>query len=399
MPKIDIKCRGSFTLPYSAINSIQGNLKELSRENYKKLRDEIAETGFAFPVNVTKHPKKGYVTQDGWHRVLVVKTMVEKEGYECPELPCTEIDWESDEMAARRILQGSSQYAHSTNDGLYEFTETFKIDPMALDLKFDIPHFDFEEFQEEFGDEPQFQSNEDEVPEARVETDIKLGDMFQLGEHRLLCGDSTDKAQVDKLMGGEKADMVFTDPPYGMNVVKPDDNIGGNRKAKCGVYRPIIGDDKPFDPTFLLSLCELQIIWGANHFSNKLPTSPHWIVWNKEMPDGTDFSGAELAWTNIDKKAVKVYKFTWAGMTREGDRKDELNKRVHPTQKPVGLFQNILNDYDPRSVIDPYGGSGSTLIACEKTKRKCFMMELDPQYVQVIIDRWEKFTGKKASKI
>ncbi len=252
----------------------------------------------------------------------------------------------------------------------------------------------------------------DEVPAVK-DTNIKVGDLFALGSHRLLCGDSTQRDSVERLMNGEKADMVFTDPPYGINAVKPDGNIGGNRvgkngygdkgqydkKAKCGVYRPIIGDDKPFNPKPLLEHAPLQIIWGANHFSHELPTSPHWIVWNKEMPSGTDFSGAELAWTNIDKRAVKVYKFTWAGMTRQGDRKDELTKRVHPTQKPVGLFEMILNDYAPDSVIDLYLGSGSTLIACEKTNRKCYGMEIDPQYVQVVIDRWEKFTGQKATKI
>jgi DNA modification methylase len=111
------------------------------------------------------------------------------------------------------------------------------------------------------------------------------------------------------------------------------------------------------------------------------------------MPEGTDFSGAELAWTSIDKKAVKTYKFAWAGMTRAGNRKDELTKRVHPTQKPVGLFEKILVDYPCETILDLYGGSGSTLIACEKTNRKCFMMELDPHYIDVIVNRYVKYSG------
>jgi len=244
--------------------------------------------------------------------------------------------------------------------------------------------------------------DEDDAPALPIMPITKLGDVWILGEHRLICGDSTIIDNVEKLMNGEKADMVFTDPPYGISVVKSDGNIGGSRKdkwgakANCSVYQPIIGDDQPFDPSLLLTLAPLQIIFGANNFASKLPNNSHWIVWVKDMPEGTDFSGAELAWTNIDKKAVKTYKFTWAGMTREGNRKDELSKRVHPTQKPVGLFSNILNDYDPKSVIDLYGGSGSTLIACEKTNRKCFMMELSEHYCDVIINRWQKFTGKEA---
>lgn len=141
-----------------------------------------------------------------------------------------------------------------------------------------------------------------------------------------------------------------------------------------------------------------MIIWGGNNFASGLPDNSHWIVWYKNMPDN-DFSGAELAWTSIDKKTVKVYTHTWAGMTRAGNRKDELSKRVHPTQKPVGLFADILNDYGPASVLDLFGGSGSTLIACEKTNRKCFMMELDPHYCDVILTRWEKYTGKQAELI
>lgn len=253
-------------------------------------------------------------------------------------------------------------------------------------------------------------SDPDDVP---IFADIpisKLGDVWIMGDHRLMCGDSTMLDQVEKLMNGDKADMVFTDPPYGISVVKHNGNIGGNRKGKvgfgekgqydkkanCGVYEPVYGDDKPFDPSLLLTIAPHQIIFGANNFASKLPDNSHWIVWVKDMPEGTDFSGAELAWTNINKKSVKTYNFTWAGMTRKGNRKDELSKRVHPTQKPVGLFVNILNDYKGNNVVDLYGGSGATLIACEKVSRKCFMMEISPNYCDVIIKRWQKFTGKSA---
>lgn len=252
--------------------------------------------------------------------------------------------------------------------------------------------------------------DEDEVPDLLPDPITKMGDIWMLGKHRLMCGDSKIINDINKLTNNDNIDFVLTDPPYGISVVKVDGNIGGNRigkngygkkgqygkEAKCGIYMSIYGDDEPFDPSLLLTIAPKQIIFGANNFASKLPDNSHWIVWIKGMPKGTDFSGAELAWTNIDKKAVKTYEFTWAGMTREGNRKDELINRVHPTQKPVGLFVNILNDYDPKSVIDLYGGSGTTLIACEKLNRKCFMMEISPQYCDVIIKRWEKFTGKKA---
>lgn len=124
-----------------------------------------------------------------------------------------------------------------------------------------------------------------------------------------------------------------------------------------------------------------------------------WIVWDKGN-DGNNFADAELAWTSFDK-GVKMYRHRWNGLIREGDRKSEGVTRVHPTQKPVGLFGRIIADYSETgaSVLDVFGGSGTTMIACEQTGRKCYMMELDPYYIDVIIDRWEKFTGKKAVKL
>lgn len=254
----------------------------------------------------------------------------------------------------------------------------------------------------------------DSIPEAEIKR-AKLSQIWKLGSHRLMCGDSKNPDNIAALTCDNDIELLLTDPPYGMSVVKADGNIGGNRvgkngygdkgeygkEAKCGKYKPIISDDEPFDPAFLLSICKNQIIFGANHFSSHLPDSPHWIAWIKNMPEGTDFSGAELAWTSIKKKAVKTYEHTWAGMTRSGSRDEELTKRVHPTQKPVGMLARIIEDYtsENESVLDLFGGSGSTLIACEKTKRKCYMMELDPHYIDLILCRWEKYTGQTAELI
>lgn len=389
---------------YSVMISIQ-ELKLHPKNRNKHPDDQISRLaailkyqGWRYPVKVSNLSR---LVISGHGRILAAKI----NGW--TEVPVSFQDYDSEEQ----------EYADLQADNAIASWAELDLSGINSDIEhlgpdFDIDLLGIKNFVIEPVDKLAPGCDEDEVPE-KVEPRTKLGDIYQLGPHRLMCGDSTSIDAVEKLMDGEKADMVFTDPPYGMGVVKADGNIDGNRvgkngygekgqygkEAKCGVYRPIIGDDKPFDPTFLLSIAPIQIIWGANHFSEKLPTSPHWLVWNKEMPEGTDFSGAELAWTNIDKKAVKVYKFVWAGMTRQGNRKEELAQRVHPTQKPVGLFVNILNDYESASVIDLFGGSGSTLIACEKTNRKCFMMELDPHYCDIIIARWEKYTSKKAELI
>lgn len=258
-------------------------------------------------------------------------------------------------------------------------------------------------------------TDDDAVPE-QVETRCKPGDLWLLGEHRLLCGDSTNVQHVERLMNGEKADMVFTDPPYGISIVKTDtDGISAkvgfvsptnapSQVAKAKKYKAIEGDDEPFDPNLILGLgFKTIILWGANHYASRLPDKPQWLIWDKKLESGkldhNNFSDCELAWTNSDSLSAKIYRHTWAGMLRKGDRNEELKDRVHPTQKPVGLCIEVISDYSKNghSVLDLYLGSGSTIIACEKTNRKCYGMEIDPHYCDVIIKRWEQYTGKTAS--
>jgi len=221
------------------------------------------------------------------------------------------------------------------------------------------------------------------------------------------------------LWGGVKADLLLTDPPYGINVVATNSKIGGDkpfgkvggggttRFGKVGgdsiveskVYSAIIGDDTTdtaracYDVA--LTVSDNQIIFGGNYFTDFLPPSRCWIVWDKQNTG--NFADAELAWTSFDK-GVKLYHFLWNGLCREGSREVEGKTRVHPTQKPVGMLGDILKDFtkDNDTVLDMFGGSGSTLIACEQLGRKCYMCELDEHYCDVILTRWENLTGKKA---
>ena len=292
------------------------------------------------------------------------------------------------------------------------------------------------EINQSNADEPVTTHKEDEYAGRLTDDDVtvKIGDVYVLGNHRLMCGDSCDRQNIDILIDKDKIDLILTDPPYGINIVNTNGKIEGGKPDNQGIvgysapvhfkervrdltgtvetpgvvqakrYKPILNDDKPYDPTILLELNVDSIIWGANNFASKLPDSPKWLVWYKKPMDkanNNNFSDVELAWTNIKGKMCKLYPYLWSGLLREGNRKMELKERVHPTQKPVGLLINILNDYSDinNNILDLYGGSGSTLIACEETNRNCYMMELDPYYCQVIINRWEEFTGKKAEKI
>lgn len=369
-------------MPIEGLKTHPKNRNKHSKEQIERLCKILTYQGWRYPIKVSN--LSGFITS-GHGRLMAARKLGLK------TVPVSFQDYDSDEQ----------EYADVQSDNAIASWAELDMSMINEDIGDLGPDFDLEllgikNFTVDVAEKGLIE--DDEVPEVK-DSFVKLGDLWRLGDHRLLCGDSTDVLLMDALTDKQEIDLLLTDPPYGMSVVKADGQIGGDREAKAGTYKPIIGDDKPFEPQYLLSIAKEQIIFGANHFSDKLPTSPHWIVWYKEMPEGNDFSGAELAWTSIDKKAVKTYKFTWAGMTRQGNRKDELTKRVHPTQKPVGLFESILKDYEGKTVIDLYGGSGSTLIACEKTKRKCFMMELDPHYCAVIIERWQQFTGQKAERL
>ena len=241
-------------------------------------------------------------------------------------------------------------------------------------------------------------TDEDAVPEAPVEPKTKLGDIYQLGNHRLMCGDSTSIDAVEKLMDGQKADMVFTDPPYGVDYkgINNDDRGGleellrgsfGNYFAtsKSGAACYVFHSDKCAD-IFHQVFREFfhfssMIIWAKNSLtlSRTDYQSQHEPCLYGWMKDGShSFYG--------DRKQVSVWKF------------DKERVEGHTTPKPVALIERALQNSSKGGdvVSDLFGGSGSTMIACEKLGRQARMMELDPKYCDVIVKRWEDFTGKKA---
>jgi hypothetical protein len=237
---------------------------------------------------------------------------------------------------------------------------------------------------------------EDEMPE-QVEPKSQLGDVWKLGRHRLVCGDATSVDALDTLVGKNSIDMVWTDPPYG--IAHSGKGIDGSSQGND--FGEILGDSDvqvAIDAYQLASNVfsdAVHIWWGANYYPTTLPNGFGWLVWDKER-EGNTFSGAEIAFVNKGVR-VDVFRHQWHGMIRASERAD---KRVHPTQKPIALVDFCFKNYgEPKSVLDLFGGSGSTLIACEQTDRTCFMMELDPKYVDVIIARWEKLTGQTAELI
>lgn len=260
------------------------------------------------------------------------------------------------------------------------------------------PWFEDDELLAEVLEPEEGKTDPDDVPEAPAEPITKPGDLWILGNHRLLCGDSTNPQHVERLMDGVTPEMVYTDPPYGISVVGKSGTVGGGGLCKANKYQPIAGDDSidvALDAIELIKTLssKTQIIWGGNYYANALANTASWIVWDKRGDMASNnFADCELAWSNVGSPA-RIYKQVWSGMIKER----ESGKRVHPTQKPVALAEWCFENYgNPATVLDLFLGSGSTLIACEQTRRACFGMELSPAYCDVIVKRWEDFTGNTA---
>ena len=247
-------------------------------------------------------------------------------------------------------------------------------------------------------DETEGLTDPDAVPDAPAVPVTVLGDVWLLGRHRLMCGDSTSIDAVERLMDGQKADMVFTDPPYG--IAYSSDKFDGNKAGvtnKRNKAEMITGDENAFDPSFLVQMfkgAKEMFIWGFQYYPEKLGRGGL-IVWNKkrESQSANPHGDFELCWSRRERN--KMCWLEWGGFKN----KEKGEDRLHTTQKPVALALWFFENWGSglTCVIDLFGGSGSTLIACEKTARDCRMMELDPKYCDVIIQRWQNFTGQTAT--
>lgn len=309
------------------------------------------------------------------------------------EVPCVSAAHLNDEEKRAYMLADNRIANDSGWDDVILRNELKELSENDFDLS--VTGFDDAEIDGFLAVEVEATDADDIVPTIKKINRSKLGDVWLLGEHRLMCGDSTDHETVRALMGENSAGMVFTDPPYGISVVSKDGSLGGNTKGK---YKPVIGDEDTDAAAKAYAICQamgfkFQFFWGANHYSNIFPSSSCWVVWDKQGGKSVTFADCELCYTNLDKP-VRMFTHIWDGFRRSSEKGEQ---RVHPTQKPVQLIVDIFKKFScPDTCLDLFGGSGSTLIACEKTERKCFMMELDPHYIDVIITRWQNFTGDEA---
>ena len=373
------------------------NAKVHSEDQITRIASSIREFGFLSPVLIDKE----FNIIAGHGRLMAAKKL------DMTEVPCVFVEGLTDAQRKAYILADNrlGELAEWDMDLVTSELE------MLLDNDFDIDLTGFElpEEQEET------EITEDDVPEE-VETRCKLGDLWQMGGHRLICGDCTDAGVLDELMNGQKADMVFTDPPYNIasdsknfaaDVSKAMKNLSESewdkdfsiREALDNIYITLADNASVYVCTshFLASeIWDWMKEW-SDHYSycvwskpNPMPSlaKRHW-TWNTEL---ICYATRGKHTFNFPKEGHALS--TWTINKRNGDT-------GHPTEKPVEVpAMAIKHSSKTKDVIlDLFGGSGSTLIACEQLDRKCFMCELDPHYCDVIIQRWENLTGRTAQLV
>jgi len=334
----------------------------------------IREFGFRVPILA----KSDKTIVDGHLRLKAAKKLGLEE---VPVLLCDDMT-DIQVRAFRLSVNKVSEFADWDAEMLRVELDALGVDGFDLELT----GFSLDEIADlQIEEVPEGLTDEDAVPEAPDDPVTVEGDVWVLGNHRLMCGDSTSIDAVEKLMDGVYPDLIHTDPPYGMNAVTKSSVL----KANYGT--DIMGDDTPdvaknsFTLINSLYPSAKQIWWGANYYCSVLPDSECWLVWDKNNGQ-SDQTDCELAWANF--RSV-VRQFTQAS---------EKKNRVHPTQKPVSLVEWIIKRFNlsAKTIADFFGGSGSTLIAAEKHGIISYTMEFDPEFADVIINRWQQYTGKEA---
>jgi len=370
------------------------NPRQLSKDQYKHIADSIKRFGIVDPIIINKNKDRKNIIIGGHQRVKVAKYLKIK------DIPCVEVDLSLDKERELNVRLNK-------NTGEWDYD-------ILADL-FDMDNLIEWGFTEDklvgfAAEEKEGLIDDDEIPD-NVEPVCKLGDVWELGKHRLLCGDSTKKENIELLLDGNRFDMVFTDPPYG---VEYDGGIQFTSEGvKRGQRQKLKNDDISIYPKAIPIITEYTdgaiYIWFAGTKAEDVYSSlktvadiSALIIWVKNG----GYAAMNAHYKQKHEPCIyckpKGKSMNWCGDSKENTiweiNKDGRNK-LHPTQKPVELAVRAIKNHNAKIVGDIFLGSGSTLIACEKTNRVCYGMELDEKYCDVTINRWEKFTGNKAKLI
>jgi DNA modification methylase len=353
------------------------NARTHSADQVAQIAASIKEWGWTTPVLVDE---TGSIIA-GHGRTLAARLL------KMTEIPVMVADGWSDAKKRAYIIADNKLALNAGWDNEMLALELGEIGDLGFDL--DLTGFTAEEIAALMPEqiEPGL-TDEDAVPEVPEQPVTVIGDVWVLGKHRLMCGDSGSIDAIDKLLDGEAINAIVTDPPYGIGIDGQKESKNKNPKHNRKAHAFMGWDDERPDEgifNYIVSANVPAVIWGGNYFADILPPSRGWLYWSKGQ-DGLTMSDGELAWTTetTPLRAITV-------------NRSALKGSVHPTQKPLQIVEFSF-DYIKAGpvVLDLFGGSGSTMIACEKTNRKARLMELAPQYCDVIVKRWQEFTGKIA---
>jgi DNA modification methylase len=418
MNTVKVRCEGALRLPLADMTPLQGNLKDLTKENFAKLKASFLKHGFTFPFFVWQSGGKNYIL-DGHQRDRVLRELAKDKGVTLPDTyPAVPIHARDRREAAELLLKATSQYGTITDEGLYEFlnAEGIPIQDIKDELVFD--GLDMDDFADGYAPEGAGGlTDPDAVPEPPKVAISKPGDLWVLGEHRLLCGSASDLSDVERLMNGEKAVLLATDPPYGVSfqgakynprakdwdAIQNDDRRAGDLQEWLTkiwlLWIPQFVDERfafycwtAAKSEYVASLAAAAA--AAVHVQSQ-------IIWVKNV---FALGQADYQWAheNCLYGFLQGKKHFWYG--GRAQRSTWMIKIIptcdyqHPTQKPTELFEIPMKNHSKPGEVcaEPFAGSGSQFIAAEQLDRRCYGMEIEPKYCDVIVQRWEQFTGKKA---
>lgn len=370
------------------IKPYEGNAKTHDVPQIKQIKASIKRFHMIDPIGV--HGTNNTIVE-GHGRYIACKQL----GYK--QLPCIRLDHLTEEERKAYTL------AHNKLTMNTDFDFDILGDELESIVDIDMSEFGFD-LDDILGEESEVVEEDDFDVELPEEPKSKLGEIYQLGSHKLMCGDSTKPEDVEKLMGGVKADMVFTDPPYGYE-------YQSNMRKKSKKFEVLKNDDKILDflpivkeicRGFVFVCTTWKVLDKWTPLFKKYYELTNMIIWDKGGGGIGDLEHTFLTDYEIILCSNNGSKITGKRLGSVWNlQKDNAKDYIHATQKPVKLSATAIENTTNTNniVVDLFGGSGSTLIACEQLNRKCYMMELDCRYIDVIINRWEEFTGQKAVKI
>ena len=359
------------------------NPRQITTKQYNDLKESIRKFDLVDPIIVNKD-----MTVIGGHQRLKV----------CKDLNYKDVDCV--------ILDLSKEQERELNIRLNKSGGEWDMDILANEFEIEeLKDWGFKEIELGLNIDKITEGNteDDYIPEVK-ESRVKLGDVWELGKHRLMCGDSTKESDVEKLMNRQKADMVFTDPPYGIS-------YSSNMRTKTEKFKELKNDNiflsqwipliDKYSNGFVYIWTSWKVLGTWLDMCKEIGKLSNMIIWFKggggigdlKKTFSSDYE-ISLVYNRDNEIAGKRLGSVWE------IGKDSNSSYKHPTQKPVQLSETAIKNTSIKNniILDLFIGSGSTLIACEKTNRICYGMELDTKYCDVIIERWEQFTGQKANK-